>query len=861
MKNSLYEEFNCKNKEELYEKIRNQDEDIKPLMEFFDYAKANIKNNRQAISNPDTLVDYVKSITLPTTDVGTIIFANTKNQPVHHKRTRLSQSNSIKETLREGLMAGANNVFLAFSNETPNKRIEETKGYFEKLGMTVLDTISYSKENNSFRSTVTEESYYPSKTYEIASDGEDTYGDKDYSLKDKYVDFASYFASNELVNLNVVENIDEIKEVLKIGFQHHQQEIFGIIVYDSNENILGAEELFKGAIDRTIVDLKIIAKSLFNYQDVKGMAVFHNHPSGKPTPSSQDIEITNQIKNLTEIFEIELLDHFIVGKEKTLSFLQEVDSFHSGNRNYQVKTFISSLIQEESKIFLTEEELEICRKIIPANQYAYTLKLTQGVEGDFYKQKLKDIAKITHKMTTNDELVNEDGFHNVAFHYFVGNSDFYISQLYPDGTAFGYTILNGDVESAEWGYQNIEEIINVSQWIEMDYYVPEGMTIERMVGKKYPEYYIKGENTLFKQNKNGRWDEVKNYIVKEYHENTEQLKSIIQEPTTKKDIKQIREQCEEILQKPDNEISAEDKSIYDIGVSMEFEKEKRIELQRNEIFRNNVLKFENKTYFDSELLEGAKLIYPQHNNFLLKEEFVDLLQKGRNAKVEVYYENWDFEEVEVEKNINYLPKNFNEKEPTMIAPLNKGSICNEINIDSFTIKTSYDYDFLDDKPSSLLYSQNNYYTDCVIIEKNREDIKVYDGLEIMDNDDLLRIVEDEHEGLSVHGDNYYSNFELYSSLLGKDGEKIKWKINKEFKENIKKDLTQDILKVAGSIISKKTDWEKHCLNCYFNDNGIITKEKTIQLFQSWKEEAQKELNKDMKVEKNKSQDKKIDMSR
>ncbi len=40
----------------------------------------------------------------------------------------------------------------------------------------------------------------------------------------------------------MVENIEEIKEILKIGFQHHQQEIFGILVYDSNERIVGAEE-------------------------------------------------------------------------------------------------------------------------------------------------------------------------------------------------------------------------------------------------------------------------------------------------------------------------------------------------------------------------------------------------------------------------------------------------------------------------------------------------------------------------------------------------------------------------------------------------------------------------------------------
>lgn len=162
---------------------------------------------------------------------------------------------------------------------------------------------------------------------------------------------------------------------------------------------------------------------------------------------------------------------------------EEIDDLEEGNK------FIESNIEEETEIVITEEELEICRKIIPPNQYAYTLELTQGEESDFYKQKLKDIAKIAMQISTDDELINEDGSHNVGFHYFVGNSDFYISEIKSDGTVFGYTILNGDVEMAEWGYQNIEEIINVSQWIEMDYHVPEGMTIERMLEEKYPEYY------------------------------------------------------------------------------------------------------------------------------------------------------------------------------------------------------------------------------------------------------------------------------------------------------------------------------------------------------------------------------------
>ena len=364
MKNNLYKEFNCNSKEELYEKIKNQNDEIKPLIEFLDYARANIKNSRQAINSPDTFVDYVKSTTLPTKDTGTIIFANTKNHPVHLKRTRLSWKNSIKEALREGLMAGANSVFLAFSNDTPNKRIEETKEYFEKIGMKIIDTIGYNKENNSFISKVAGRSYYSTKTYEIASDSENAYGEKDYSLKDKYEDFTSYFASNELIDLNVVENAEEIKEVLKIGFQHHQQEIFGILIYDSNEKIIGAEEVFKGATDAAIVDLKIIARTLFNYQDVKGMAVFHNHPSGNPTPSREDIEMTKKIKNVTEIFEIEFLDHFIVGKEKTLSFSQEVSGFQSENLSYQDKLGQMSIVKEDKSIYDREKvTLEVGDKI------------------------------------------------------------------------------------------------------------------------------------------------------------------------------------------------------------------------------------------------------------------------------------------------------------------------------------------------------------------------------------------------------------------------------------------------------------------------------------------------------------------
>lgn len=218
--------------------------------------------------------------------------------------------------------------------------------------MKIIDTIGYGKEDNSFLSRMVGKTYYPSIPYGLANDSETEYKEKDYSLDGKYEDFASYFASNELINLNVVDNVEEIKELLKIGFQHHQQEVFGMLIYNSDEKIIGAEELFKGSTDSSIVDLKIMARSLFDYQDVKGFAVFHNHPSGNPTPSKEDIAMTQRLENMTEIFEIEFLDHFIVGKEKTLSFSQDVSGFKSHNSNYQDKIEGVSIVKEPNDNYL-----------------------------------------------------------------------------------------------------------------------------------------------------------------------------------------------------------------------------------------------------------------------------------------------------------------------------------------------------------------------------------------------------------------------------------------------------------------------------------------------------------------------------
>lgn len=172
------------------------------------------------------------------------------------------------------------------------------------------------------------------------------------------------------------------------------------------------------------------------------------------------------------------------------SYARELLNKTIEQRNEKANAKPAEEVHDEKKpsTELTDEDLELCKKVIPPSQYRFTLELTKGEEGDFYKGKLKEIAETYRKINTDNELINEDGTHNVGFRYFLGNTEIYLSEIDSDGIGFGYSILNGDLQMSEWGSTTLEEILNIP-YIEMDYHVDKDATIEEMLYKGHPEYF------------------------------------------------------------------------------------------------------------------------------------------------------------------------------------------------------------------------------------------------------------------------------------------------------------------------------------------------------------------------------------
>lgn len=80
--------------------------------------------------------------------------------------------------------------------------------------------------------------------------------------------------------------------------------------------------MFYGTINESVVYPRCIIQKALEYNAAAIIAA-HNHPSGNLTPSSADMMVTNQLKDVLKILDIKLIDHFIITHKETYSFSEK----------------------------------------------------------------------------------------------------------------------------------------------------------------------------------------------------------------------------------------------------------------------------------------------------------------------------------------------------------------------------------------------------------------------------------------------------------------------------------------------------------------------------------------------------------
>ena len=101
----------------------------------------------------------------------------------------------------------------------------------------------------------------------------------------------------------------------------YSYEVFACVFLDNQHRIIECEQLFRGTLDSASVYPREVAKRAL-FHNAAAVIFAHNHPSGINEPSQSDKYITDKLKQALGLFEIRVLDHFIIGDGYPYSFAE-----------------------------------------------------------------------------------------------------------------------------------------------------------------------------------------------------------------------------------------------------------------------------------------------------------------------------------------------------------------------------------------------------------------------------------------------------------------------------------------------------------------------------------------------------------
>jgi len=139
----------------------------------------------------------------------------------------------------------------------------------------------------------------------------------------KIVEAAAHrMARSKIMQTQVLLSWDALLDYCHTTMAHRETEQFRVLYLDRKNVLIADEEQAKGTVDHVPVYPREVAKRALEL-NASAVILVHNHPSGDPTPSQSDMEMTQRIDAACDALSLTLHDHLIIGKSQELSFRAE----------------------------------------------------------------------------------------------------------------------------------------------------------------------------------------------------------------------------------------------------------------------------------------------------------------------------------------------------------------------------------------------------------------------------------------------------------------------------------------------------------------------------------------------------------
>ncbi len=134
--------------------------------------------------------------------------------------------------------------------------------------------------------------------------------------------FAQRMAQSKVLKKEVVSSWGALIDYCRTSMSHRDTEQFRILFLDRKNVVIADEEQAEGTVDHVPVYPREVAKRALEL-NASAIILVHNHPSGDPTPSREDVAMTQQILAACEAIGVTIHDHVVIGKGTETSFRSE----------------------------------------------------------------------------------------------------------------------------------------------------------------------------------------------------------------------------------------------------------------------------------------------------------------------------------------------------------------------------------------------------------------------------------------------------------------------------------------------------------------------------------------------------------
>ncbi len=139
----------------------------------------------------------------------------------------------------------------------------------------------------------------------------------------KIVEAAAHrLARAKVMHRPVLSSWDALLDYCRTAMAHRETEQFRVLYLDRKNVLIADEEQARGTVDHVPVYPREVVKRGLEL-NASALILVHNHPSGDPTPSQQDVTVTGQIQEAAQVMGMTLHDHLIIGKSREVSFRSE----------------------------------------------------------------------------------------------------------------------------------------------------------------------------------------------------------------------------------------------------------------------------------------------------------------------------------------------------------------------------------------------------------------------------------------------------------------------------------------------------------------------------------------------------------